>query len=191
MDINAQKTKIPSMKEKLGDRLQKASSLLSVAAILMTVILFVRTETNTKMLDSKFTLKIKEMGDALESVRATLLRKDSDISNGRSSSRKFFNNYTSLAWRCCTWSILKQAERIRLRPLLVKTNKRLKKIYPMKCLCVWHFNANQPTNNWNVFEHFSWLWYIERSFVNTDLTLSQRLDPFIETSQDCPLYTYL
>ena len=90
MDINAQKTKIPSMKEKLGDRLQKASSLLSVAAILMTVILFVRTETNTKMLDSKFTLKIKEMGDALECVRATLLRKDSDISNGRSSSRKFF-----------------------------------------------------------------------------------------------------
>ena len=103
----------------------------------------------------------------------------------------FFNNCTSLAWRCCTWSILKQAERIPLRPLLVKTNKRLKKIYPMKCLCVWHFNANQPTNNWNVFEHFSWLWYIERSFVNTDLTLSQRLDPFIETSQDCPLYTYL
>ena len=90
MDINAQQTKIPS-REKLGDRLQKASSLLSVAAILMTVTLFVRTETNTKMLDSKFTLKIQEMGDALESVKAACqaLRKDSEISGGRSLSRKF------------------------------------------------------------------------------------------------------
>ena len=89
-DINAQQTKIPS-REKLGDRLQKASSLLSVSAILMTVTLFVRTETNTKMLDSKFTLKIQEMGDALESVRATCqaLRKDSEISGGRSLSRIF------------------------------------------------------------------------------------------------------
>ena len=90
MDINAQQTKIPS-REKLGDRLQKASSLLSVAAILMTVTLFARTETNTKMLDSKFTLKIQEMGDALESVRAACqaLRKDSETSGGRSLSRKF------------------------------------------------------------------------------------------------------
>ena len=84
MDINAQKTKIPS-KETLGDCLQKVSSLLSVAAILMTVSLFVRSETNTKMLDSKFTLKIQEMGDALESMRAAcqVLREDRDISNGR------------------------------------------------------------------------------------------------------------
>nr|XP_058970725.1 uncharacterized protein LOC131797121 [Pocillopora verrucosa]XP_058970726.1 uncharacterized protein LOC131797121 [Pocillopora verrucosa]XP_058970727.1 uncharacterized protein LOC131797121 [Pocillopora verrucosa] len=84
MDINAQKTKIPS-KETLGDCLQKASSLLSVAAILMTVSLFVRSETNTKMLDSKFTLEIQEMGDALESMRAAcqVLREDRDISNGR------------------------------------------------------------------------------------------------------------
>ena len=91
MDINAQKTKIP-FSEKLSDRLQKASSLLSIAAILMTVSLFVRTETNTKMLDSKFALKIQEMGDALESVRAAcqFLRKDSEISGGRSLSRKIF-----------------------------------------------------------------------------------------------------
>ena len=78
------KTKISSS-QKLGGCLQKASSLLSVAAILMTVSLFVRSETNTKMLDSKFTLKIQEMGDALESVRAAcqVLREDRDISKGR------------------------------------------------------------------------------------------------------------
>ena len=66
-------------------RLSCRLCLLSVAAILMTVSLFVRSETNTKMLDSKFTLKIQEMGDALESVRAAcqVLREDRDISNGR------------------------------------------------------------------------------------------------------------
>ena len=60
MDINAQKTKISSS-QKLGGCLQKAS-----------------------MLDSKFTLQIQEMGDALESMRATcqVLREDRDISNG-------------------------------------------------------------------------------------------------------------
>ena len=90
MDVNAQKTKIPS-RGKLGDRLQKVSSLLSVAAILMTVSLFVRTETNTKMLDSKFMLKIQEMGNALESVRAAcqVLRKDSDLFKSRSFRREF------------------------------------------------------------------------------------------------------
>ena len=90
MDINAQKTKISSS-EKLGDCLQKDPPLLSVAAILMTVSLFVRSETNTKMLDSKFTLKIQEMGEALESVRAAcqVLRKDSDLSKSRSFSIKF------------------------------------------------------------------------------------------------------
>ena len=90
MDINAQKTKISSS-QKLGDCLQKASSLLSVAAILMTVSLFARSETNTKMLDSKFTLKIQEMGEALESVRAAcqVLRKDSDLFKSRSFSIKF------------------------------------------------------------------------------------------------------
>ena len=90
MDVNAQKTKIPS-RGKLGDRLQKVSSLLSVAAILMTVSLFVRTETNSKMLDSKFMLKIQEMGNALESVRAAcqVLRKDSDLFKSRSLRREF------------------------------------------------------------------------------------------------------
>ena len=97
MDINGQKTKIPSS-EKLGDRLQKASSLLSFGAILMTVSLFIRMETNTKMLDSEFKLKIQEMGDALKSVRAAcqVLRKDSDISKGRSFVENFLNNSASL-----------------------------------------------------------------------------------------------
>ena len=89
MDIDPHQTKIPSS-EKRSDHLQKASSLLSVAAILMMVALFVRTETNMKMLDSKFTLKIQEKGDALESVRIVrqVLPTDSDISKGRSLRRK-------------------------------------------------------------------------------------------------------
>ena len=97
MDVNAQKTKIPS-REKLGDRLQKVSSLLSVAAILMTVSLFVRTETNTKMLDSKFMLKIQEMGNALESVRllAKFFVKTQTFSRVGHLVENFLNNCASL-----------------------------------------------------------------------------------------------
>ncbi|XP_022805504.1 collectin-12-like [Stylophora pistillata] len=83
MDIDAHQTKIPSS-EKRSDHFQKASSLLSVAAIMMTVALFVRTETNMKILDSKFTQKIQEMGDSLDSLRVArqVLLTDSDISKG-------------------------------------------------------------------------------------------------------------
>ena len=82
MDINLQKTKMTST-EKRSDNLHKASSILSVFAILLTVALFVRTETNTKMLDAKFTLKIQQIRDALESNQAALRVKDSDVSRGR------------------------------------------------------------------------------------------------------------
>lgn len=84
MDIDAQQIKIP-FGVKRRDHLQKASSLLSAVAILMTVALFVRTEINMKTMDSKFTLKIQEIGDTIESVRAArqILRKDSDISIGK------------------------------------------------------------------------------------------------------------
>ena len=90
MDIDAHQTKIPSS-EKRSDHIQKASSLLSVAAIMMTVALFVRTEKNMKILDSKFTQKIQEMGDSLDSLRVArqVLLTDSDISKGRSLRRKF------------------------------------------------------------------------------------------------------
>ena len=49
--------------------LHKASSTLSVAAIILTIALFVRIETvvhDTKMMDSKFTLEIQQIKDALK-----------------------------------------------------------------------------------------------------------------------------
>ena len=60
--------------EKRSDNLQKASSILSVAAILLTIALFVRMETvvhDTKMMDSKFTLEIQQIKDALKEERAS------------------------------------------------------------------------------------------------------------------------
>ena len=81
MDIQ---TKMTST-EKRSDNLHKASSILSVFAILLTVALFLRTETNTKMLDAKFTLKIQQIRDALKSEQgARQVRvKESDVSSGR------------------------------------------------------------------------------------------------------------
>ena len=85
MDINPQKAKMIST-EKRSDNLHKASSVLSVFAILLTAALFLRTETNTKMLDAKFTLKIKQIRESLESEQAIRQghEKDSDVSRGRS-----------------------------------------------------------------------------------------------------------
>ena len=85
MDINPQQTKMSST-GKRSDNLHKASSILSVVAILLTVALFLRTETNTKMLDAKFTLKIKQIRESLESEQAIRQgrEKDSDVSRGRS-----------------------------------------------------------------------------------------------------------
>ena len=71
--------------EKCTDNLHKASSILSVVAILLTVALFLRTETNTKMLDAKFTLKIQQIRDVLKSEQAArqVRVKESDVSSGR------------------------------------------------------------------------------------------------------------
>ena len=60
--------------DKRNDSLHKASSILSVSAILLTIALFVRMETvvhDTKMMDSKFTLEIQNIKDALKEVRDT------------------------------------------------------------------------------------------------------------------------
>ena len=60
--------------EKRSDNLQKASSILSVAAILLTIALFVRMETvvhDTKMMDSKFTLEIQQIKDVLKEEKAS------------------------------------------------------------------------------------------------------------------------
>ena len=54
--------------------LYKASSILSVGAMLLTVALFVRIETvvhDVKMLDSKFTLEIQQIKDALKEEKDT------------------------------------------------------------------------------------------------------------------------
>ena len=60
--------------EKRNDSLHKASSILSVTAILLTIALLVRIETvvhDTKMMDSKFTLEIQQIKDALKEERAS------------------------------------------------------------------------------------------------------------------------
>ena len=60
--------------EKRNDSFHKASSILSVAAILLTIALLARMETvvhDTKMMDSKFTLEIQQIKDALKEERAS------------------------------------------------------------------------------------------------------------------------
>jgi len=59
---------------KRSGNLHKASSVLSVAAILLTIALFVRMEKvvlDTKMIDSKFTLEIQQIKDALKEEKDT------------------------------------------------------------------------------------------------------------------------
>ena len=60
--------------EKRNDSLRKASSILSVAAILLTIALFVRMETvvhDTKIMDIRFTLEIQQIKDALKEEKAS------------------------------------------------------------------------------------------------------------------------
>ena len=75
--------------EKRSDNLHKASSILSVAAILLTIALFVRMETvvhDTKMMDSKFTLEIQQIKDALtkqKDARKARVKENSDVLKGK------------------------------------------------------------------------------------------------------------
>ena len=60
--------------EKRNESLHKASSILSVGAILLTIALFVRIETvvhGTKMMESKFTMEIQQIKDALKEEKDT------------------------------------------------------------------------------------------------------------------------
>ena len=74
---------------KRGNNLHKASSILSVVAILLTIALFVRMETvvhNTKMMDSKFTLEIQQIKDALKEEKAfheAVVKDNFHIVNGK------------------------------------------------------------------------------------------------------------
>ena len=73
MDGGAKAVKLMST-EKRNDNLHKASSILSVAAILLTIALFVRIETvvhDTKMMDSKFTLEILHIKKDLKQGKAS------------------------------------------------------------------------------------------------------------------------
>ena len=60
--------------KKSNGTVHKAFSILSIAAILLTIALFVRMETvvhDTKMMDSKFTLEIQQIKDALKDGKAS------------------------------------------------------------------------------------------------------------------------
>ena len=82
--------------EKRSDNLHKASSILSVSAILLSIALFVRMETvvhDTKMMDSKFTLQIQQIKDALNEKEATYqarVKENFGIVSGRWSRNKDF-----------------------------------------------------------------------------------------------------
>ena len=60
--------------EKRSGNLHKASSVLSVSAILLTIALFLRIQAvmnDTKMMDSKFTLEIQQIKDVLKEEKAS------------------------------------------------------------------------------------------------------------------------
>ena len=82
--------------EKRSDNLNKASSILSVTAILLSIALFVRMEIvvhDTKMMDSKFTLQIQEIKDALKEQEVThqpRVKDDFDIVSGEFCRKKVF-----------------------------------------------------------------------------------------------------
>ncbi|XP_078383107.1 uncharacterized protein LOC144665694 isoform X1 [Oculina patagonica] len=87
MDICVKESKIKST-EKRSDNLHKASSILSFAAILLTIALFVRMETvvhDTKMMDSKFMLQIQQIEEALKEQKVTYqarVKENFDIVSG-------------------------------------------------------------------------------------------------------------
>ena len=90
MDGCAERAKIRTTEKSNGSAgLYRASSILSVGAILLTVALFVRIETvvhNTKMLDSKFTLEIQQVKKALKlekDTRQAWVKENFDALNGK------------------------------------------------------------------------------------------------------------
>jgi len=73
MDVCVKESKLMSP-PKRGDNLHKASSILSLAAILLTIALFVRMEKvvhDSKMMDSKFTLEIQQIKEDLKEEKAS------------------------------------------------------------------------------------------------------------------------
>ena len=75
--------------EKRSENLHKASSILSVSAILLTIALFIRMQTvvhDTKMMDSKFTMEIQQIKDALKEDKAShqaRVKENFDVVSGK------------------------------------------------------------------------------------------------------------
>ena len=75
--------------EKRTANLHKASSILSVSAILLTIALFMRMQAvvyETKMMDSKFTLEIQQIKAALKEEKASheaRVKENFDVVSGK------------------------------------------------------------------------------------------------------------
>jgi len=88
MDVCVKESKLMSP-PKRGDNLHKASSILSLAAILLTIALFVRMEKvvhDSKMMDSKFTLEIQQIKEDLKEEKAShqaRVKENFDIISGK------------------------------------------------------------------------------------------------------------
>ena len=67
MDVHVDETKVSHSKK--YNNLHKASLVLSVLAILLTIALFLRMEISTQMLEVKVTLEIQEIKETLKSVK--------------------------------------------------------------------------------------------------------------------------
>ena len=86
MDNTVEDPKIIPTKRDCSVTLYKCSSMLSVAAILLSFALFVRIEIivrDSKSMDSKFTLQIQQIQDALRKMVSVHETEDYDISNGK------------------------------------------------------------------------------------------------------------
>ena len=82
--------------EKRSGNLHKASSILSVSAILLTIALFMRMQAvvyETKMMDSKFTLEIQQIKAALKLEgrvsHQTRVKENFDAVSGKCSKKKY------------------------------------------------------------------------------------------------------
>ena len=86
MDNSVEDTKIIPTKRDCSVTLYKCSSMLSVVAILLSFAVFVRIETvarDSKTMDSKFTLQIQQIQDALRKMVSVHETEYYDIANGK------------------------------------------------------------------------------------------------------------
>ena len=101
MDKHAEETKLSHAKK--CDNFHKASLLLSVFAIVLTIALFLRLEINTQILEVKVTLEIQQIKETLKSVKdARLPANDSlDASSGEWFNFKLFSRTQLLDSSVC------------------------------------------------------------------------------------------